>query len=154
MTVCGEAYDGKTALQNIESLQPDIVFTDVRMPGLNGLELIARAKTLVPQCLFVIISGYNEFDYARKALRLGVLDYIDKPVNLEKLDAVLKPVSYTHLAVYQRQVFGAFIFTDPHAQNVFPAVQINADGDIDCLLHDLPFAADMVVDGIQRKTTA
>ena len=92
LTVCGEAYDGKTALQNIESLQPDIVFTDVRMPGLNGLELIARAKTLVPQCLFVIISGYNEFDYARKALRLGVLDYIDKPVNLEKLDAVLKRI--------------------------------------------------------------
>ena len=52
---------------------------------------------------------------------------------------------------YRCPVFGAFIFTDPHARNVFPAVQINADGDIDCLLHDLPFAADMVVDGIQKN---
>ena len=48
-------------------------------------------------------------------------------------------------------VLGAFIFTDPHAQNVFPAVQINADGDIDSLLHDLSFAADMVVDGIHEN---
>ena len=55
---------------------------------------------------------------------------------------------------YRCPVFGAFIFTDPHTQNIFSAVQINADGDIDFLLHDLPFDADMVVDGIHENHRA
>ena len=52
---------------------------------------------------------------------------------------------------YRCPIFGAFIFTDPHAQNVLPAVQINADGDIDRFLYDLPFAADMIVDGVHEN---
>ena len=51
---------------------------------------------------------------------------------------------------YRCPIFGTLIFTEPHAQNVFPAVQINADGDIGSFFHDLPLAADMIVDGIQK----
>lgn len=86
--VCGAAYDGKTALEQIEILCPDVVLTDIRMPGMNGLDLIAAVKRRLPSTLFVVISGYNEFEYARSALRLGVVDYIDKPVTVEKIEEV------------------------------------------------------------------
>ncbi len=86
--VCGAAYDGKTALEQIRIVCPDVVLTDIRMPGMNGLDLIAAVKRLLPSTLFVVISGYNEFEYARSALRLGVIDYIDKPVTVEKIEEV------------------------------------------------------------------
>ena len=91
--VCGVAYDGESALEQITRLRPDVVLTDIRMPGMNGLDLIAAVKQALPSTLFVVISGYNEFEYARSALRLGVVDYIDKPVTVEKIEAVYQKIS-------------------------------------------------------------
>ena len=92
MEVCGVAYDGVSALQIVEELRPDILISDIRMPGMNGLELIEAAKNVLPDAIFIIISGYNEFEYVRLALRLGVIDYIDKPVTVEKMHAVLRNI--------------------------------------------------------------
>lgn len=91
--VCGVAYDGKSALEQIVRLRPDVVLTDIRMPGMNGLDLIAAVRQVLPSILFVVISGYNEFEYARSALRLGVVDYIDKPVTVEKIEEVYQKVN-------------------------------------------------------------
>lgn len=87
--VAGWAYDGNEGLSVIRDTQPDIVITDIRIPGMDGLSLIETAKEFCPDTAFVVISGYTEFEYARRALSLGVKGYIDKPVSREKLLAVL-----------------------------------------------------------------
>ena len=90
--VVGWAYDGIKALEVICEQQPDIVITDIRIPGLDGLSLIEAAKEECPETIFVVISGYMEFEYARRALSLGVKGYIDKPISLEKLKSALEHV--------------------------------------------------------------
>ena len=87
--VVGFAFDGIHGLEAVRQTEPDIVLTDIRMPGLDGLSLIEEAKEFCPDTIFVVISGYTEFEYARRALSMGVKDYIDKPVSMEKLKTVL-----------------------------------------------------------------
>lgn len=83
--VIGSATNGKTAYDLVTANNPDIVITDIRMPGMNGLDLIEKVRTEKPDILFVIFSGYNEFEYARKALQLETVDYLIKPVDLDEL---------------------------------------------------------------------
>lgn len=86
--VVGWAYDGIHALEVIREQKPDMVITDIRIPGLDGLSLIEAAKEECPDTLFIVISGYMEFEYARRALSLGVKGYIDKPISIDKLKEV------------------------------------------------------------------
>ncbi len=90
--VVGCAYDGIHGLEIVRKCQPDLVITDIRIPGLDGLSLIEEAKEYCPDTAFVVISGYTEFEYARRALSLGVKGYIDKPISIEKLKNVLERV--------------------------------------------------------------
>lgn len=85
----GEIYDGISALKMIQKKQPDIIMTDIRMPGINGLQLIEKVKIFAPEIVFIVFSGYNEFEYAKKAISLGVVDYIDKPVTVAKIEETL-----------------------------------------------------------------
>lgn len=85
-----EASNGKEMVQLCEENQPDIVFADIRMPYLNGLEAIEESLKYAPETEFVIISGYSEFEYARKGLALGIHDYLLKPVEEEQLAAVME----------------------------------------------------------------
>lgn len=87
--VIGEANNGVTALEEIEDKKPDVLFTDIRMPGLNGLELLQQINEKNLSVNVVLISGYAEFGYAQSALRLGVFDYLLKPVEQKHLNAVL-----------------------------------------------------------------
>lgn len=88
--VIGFAYDGIEGLKTIIEKQPDLVISDIRMPGMDGLSLIEEAKEYLPDTIFVVISGYQEFEYARKALQLGVKGYIDKPITLQKIRETLQ----------------------------------------------------------------
>lgn len=88
--VIGEANNGVTALEEILRTKPDVVFSDIRMPGLNGLELAERLREKGLDTRVVLISGYAEFEYAQKALKLGALDYLLKPVEPELLSELLK----------------------------------------------------------------
>lgn len=90
--VVGFAYNGIDALDVIRQQRPDIVITDIRMPGLDGLSLIESCKEFLPEAYYVVISGYTEFEYARRAITLGVVDYIDKPVTMQKIAEVLEEV--------------------------------------------------------------
>jgi len=83
--ICGEAHDGREALKCIEELSPDIVLTDITMPYLDGLELSQKITDEYPDISVILITGNNEFDYARKAVRIGVCDYIVKPFEKEEL---------------------------------------------------------------------
>ena len=90
--VVGYAYNGIDALDVIQEQKPDIVITDIRMPGLDGLSLIESCKEFLPEACYVVISGYTEFEYARRAITLGVVNYIDKPVTIQKIEEVLQEV--------------------------------------------------------------
>ncbi len=89
-TIIGEASDGDDALKSISLSPPDIIITDIRMPGLDGLELAQKIAKDYPLTKIIIISAYNDFEYAQKALRYGVKEYILKPVNEEELESTLK----------------------------------------------------------------
>lgn len=68
---------------------PDILLTDIRMPGLDGLELTEQAMQLCPRLQVIILSGFNEFDYARKAMKYGVKEYLLKPCSSEEMEEAL-----------------------------------------------------------------
>lgn len=88
-SVIGEAEDGQGALELFETHRPDIIFTDIRMPVMDGLELIKRVKEIDPSVEIVVISGYDDFSYAQQALRSGTADYLLKPIEPEALAAAL-----------------------------------------------------------------
>ncbi|MBW4084376.1 response regulator [Paenibacillus sp. S150] len=87
--VIGEAYDGGEALRVMGSTEVDFLLSDIRMDGMDGLQLAEQVGQLYPEVRMVIISGYEDFDYARQAIRLGVNDYLLKPVNVDELTGVV-----------------------------------------------------------------
>ncbi|KWX80864.1 hypothetical protein AMQ84_02080 [Paenibacillus riograndensis] len=87
--VIGEAYDGEEALQVMANTEVDFLLSDIRMEGMDGLQLAEQVGQRYPEVRMVIISGYEDFDYARQAMRLGVNDYLLKPVNVDELTGVV-----------------------------------------------------------------
>lgn len=85
LKVCGEAKNGLEALRLIKEERPDIALVDICMPKLNGLQLLERIREIHPECRTIIVSGYNEFTYAKEAMTLGVRNYILKPIEEEEL---------------------------------------------------------------------
>lgn len=85
MTIVGEASNGKEGFEKVLSLEPHIVVTDVRMPVMDGLEFTKLLKENMPNLRVVIISGYDDFKYAREALRMGVNEYLLKPIGADEL---------------------------------------------------------------------
>ena len=90
--VVGDAENGREALEKIEALEPDVVMTDIRMPYMDGLELIERIRRKYPSMKVLIFSGFDDFEYAKQAIKLNVTEYILKPVNVEELTGILKRV--------------------------------------------------------------
>lgn len=88
--IVGTANNGKHALDQIIQTEPDIVLTDIRMPGLTGLELIRAVKEYGSKAEFIIESGYSEFEYAKEAIELEAVDYLIKPVELEEIANTVK----------------------------------------------------------------
>ncbi len=92
MEVVGTASNGFEAIELIETHSPDILITDIRMPGCDGLELIQRARQLSSELEIVIISGYAQFEYAQTAIRQGVSGYLLKPIKKEALMTTLSEI--------------------------------------------------------------
>lgn len=76
--VAGEAGNGKEALELALEVTPDLIITDIKMPIMDGLELIQEASCLLKSCKYVILSNFDEFHYAKEALKLGAVDYLIK----------------------------------------------------------------------------
>ncbi|BFT74717.1 response regulator [Paenibacillus sp. P36] len=87
------APNGRVALQMVEEKQPDVLLTDVRMPGLDGLELSRIVKERWPSIKIVIISGYDDFSYAKKSIACGVTDYLLKPIDSKSLGQTIDKVT-------------------------------------------------------------
>ncbi len=86
------ASNGLEALQRFTELMPEIVVTDVRMPGMDGLELLQRIKEIKPETRVVILSGYNDFEYLKKAIQLDAVDYEMKPIRARNLIALIQKI--------------------------------------------------------------
>ena len=85
----GEAGNGEEALELAEQLRPDVVLTDIKMPFMDGLELCRRLRQSLPGAKLVVFSGFDDFEYARQAVGMGVFEYILKPINAPELSQVL-----------------------------------------------------------------
>ncbi len=106
----GTALNGMDAYNKICDEYPDIVITDIKMPLLNGLELIEKAKKLDADIDFVVLSGYDDFAFAQSAMKFGVKDYHLKPVRKEELTATLKKIiaerrQREHALLFQERQF-------------------------------------------------
>ncbi|MCR4961540.1 MAG: response regulator [Lachnospiraceae bacterium] len=92
-TLVGEAPDGEMALPMIRDTNPDIVITDIKMPFMDGIELCRILRAQMPWIGIIVLSGYDEFEYARQCIQLGVREYLLKPINATDLREVLDKVS-------------------------------------------------------------
>lgn len=91
----GEATDGEIALSMIQEIKPDILITDIKMPFMDGLQLATAIKKTQPWIKIIILSGHDEFDYAKRAISIGIEDYLLKPFTAnEVLDALKKAASH------------------------------------------------------------
>jgi len=90
---CGEAPDGEIALSMIYDIKPDILITDIYMPFMNGLALSRIVKQNLPWIKIIIISGYDEFEYAREAISIGVDEYLLKPVSSQEMLATMEKMA-------------------------------------------------------------
>ena len=89
--VVASAATGTEGLEKIKSLRPDIVITDIKMPGMSGLDMIAEAQKEKIDFIPIVLTSYSDFNYAKSAIALRVFDYLLKPVDEEKIkDVVLK----------------------------------------------------------------
>lgn len=92
MEVCGETENGYATLDFILEKKPDIMILDMRMPGMSGEEILEELKKRNIKITIVIVSGFDSFEYVRKALRYGVADYILKPVDRTEFNQILKKI--------------------------------------------------------------
>lgn len=96
--VIAQTQTGLETLELTMKLLPDVIFSDIKMPEMDGLELIERLKKQYPSALTVIISGYSDFEYVRTALKNSAVDYLLKPIDTEELNATLNRLEATLLA--------------------------------------------------------
>jgi two-component system, NtrC family, response regulator len=93
-----KAHDARSGLQLLEKMDPDVVLTDLRMPGMDGLELLARIKEVRPETMVVLMTAYGTVKTAVKAMKLGAEDFLPKPIDVEELEVVLqKTLEKKHL---------------------------------------------------------
>lgn len=85
----GTAFSGEEGLKLIREAKPDIIFTDIRMPGMDGLTMIAAVRSEFPGTQIAILTGYRDFDYAQRAIRLGVTRFLLKPSKMDEIREAL-----------------------------------------------------------------
>jgi YesN/AraC family two-component response regulator len=101
--IAGFAESGEEALDVLEAYKPDLLLTDIKMPGMNGIELAEKAKTVLPSLHCIIISGYQDFNYARDALHAGFDDYLLKPVTPKDFARVMQKTAEGLDELYYRE---------------------------------------------------
>ncbi|WHH60507.1 response regulator [Petroclostridium sp. X23] len=103
-TVIGEAYNGDEAYELIKEKRPDLAIIDIRMPGMDGIDLIKNIKEMEIETGFIIVSGYNDFSYTQNALKYGALGYLLKPIDQKELEDLLEVVGTKVYAQKQKLI--------------------------------------------------
>ncbi|MFZ3577161.1 response regulator [Virgibacillus sp. DJP39] len=85
MTIVGEAENGRKAIKLATELSPDVIFMDIKMPGISGLEAIEKINADLPSIKFILVSAYDSFEYAKQAMQFGIKEYILKPGKKEEI---------------------------------------------------------------------
>lgn len=93
LKIAATASNGIEALEQAKICKPEILITDIRMPGIDGMELIRKVKEKLPDTEIIIISGYRHFEYAQTAIRYGVRNYLLKPIKKEELRDTLQKIA-------------------------------------------------------------
>ena len=88
--VVGTASDGEAGAELIRTLQPQILFTDIRMPGRDGLTMVAGLRSEFPDMQIAVLTGYRDFAYAQEAIRLGVTRFLLKPSKMDEINEALQ----------------------------------------------------------------
>src|SRR5690606_6228479 len=101
--VVGTAMDGEEGLTLIRRTQPDIVLTDIRMPNMDGIEMLTQLKEEGISCKVIFFSGYTDFEYAQSAVRLGAFDYLTKPHSLQQITEIVLKAKEAVLADRREQ---------------------------------------------------
>lgn len=142
MKVVAIVHNGVDAINAIKEHRPNIVITDIRMPGCDGLEMIEQANQLEPDLEYIIISGYRQFDYAKKAISYGVSNYLLKPIDknelilslekvrahyLEKTEQLTKDEKLKMFELSDVERSRNELFSDIVLQNKLPRENINID---------------------------
>jgi two-component system response regulator YesN len=91
--VAGAASNGLEAIESVNSNPPDLILTDIRMPQMDGLELIEKTRLLYPDIRFVVLSGYSDFEYVQTALKNKVVDYLLKPTDIKEFETTFQRIS-------------------------------------------------------------
>ncbi|MCQ2541702.1 MAG: helix-turn-helix domain-containing protein [Lachnospiraceae bacterium] len=81
---------GRGAIETAEHFRPDIIFMDIQMPGINGIEAMKEIRTFLPNAIFIVLTAYDKFDYAKESINLGVLEYLNKPFNQKSIIGVVE----------------------------------------------------------------
>jgi two-component system response regulator YesN len=126
--LAGEAPDGEMALSLMQDILPDILITDVRMPFMDGIELARLTKQTMPWVKIIIISGYDEFEYARQAITIGVEDYLLKPVTSVELYEALNKVAAKIEQEKERQRHSRSDILSMFKLNVGDAIPVSEPG--------------------------
>jgi len=88
--VIESAKTGRRVIELAETFRPDIAFMDIQMPGINGIEAMKEIKESNPNIIFIVLSAYDKFDYAKEALNIGALDYLNKPIEQNAIVEIMK----------------------------------------------------------------
>jgi two-component system response regulator YesN len=112
--IVATAENGKVALELIDKFSPDILISDIKMPIMNGLELLNNVNSKYPYMVKIIISGYDDFEYAQQALKYEVKDYLLKPLKEEELESTLNRVKIYLDAQRQRNKMQFLSQKDSH----------------------------------------
>ncbi|MCM2536206.1 response regulator [Neobacillus pocheonensis] len=91
--VIGEAANGRKAIEMAEEHRPDIIFMDIKMPGIDGVQAVKEIKKLLPSTRFIMVSAFNTFEYAKEVMQQGVKEYILKPSRKQDILAAIERVS-------------------------------------------------------------
>ena len=86
------AKSGRMAIEVAERFRPDVIFMDIQMPGINGIEAMKEIRSILPSVIFVVLTAYDKFDYAKEAISLGVIDYLNKPYNQKSIVSTINRV--------------------------------------------------------------
>jgi two-component system response regulator YesN len=110
-TLCGNARSGTEAINEIKEKTPDLVFMDIQMPGLDGIETIKHLGPLFPDIIFILATAYERFDIAQKAIDVGVFSYLVKPISRRK---ILEELEKVKKYLDQRKIVNDSLLDDEH----------------------------------------